>query len=129
MQCYCNSQKEFSICCEPLLSGKSAAETAGQLMRSRYSAYAIGNIDYILSSHHVSTRPNKDRKRILAWTKSVNWLNLEVLATQKGQANDQTGVVEFKAFYQENGNLECLHEKSSFVKENKQWFYKSGVHK
>lgn len=129
MKCYCNSQKSFEQCCQPLLSEKTMAETAEQLMRSRYSAYVIGDVNYILNTHHASTRPSKERKNILRWTKSVNWQRLEVVATQNGLEKDLTGEVEFKAFFEESGKLECIHENSYFVKENKQWFYKTGTHK
>lgn len=129
MLCYCNSQKEFKSCCEPFISGESIADTAEQLMRSRYSAYVIANINYLMNTHHPRSRPTKERKNILKWTKSVNWVRLEVLQTEAGLEKDNSGIVEFKAFYVSNGNLECIHEKSFFVKENNRWFYKSGLHK
>lgn len=126
--CYCNSQKDFNQCCEPILLGIRQAETAEQLMRSRYSAYAVADINYLLNSHHKYTRPTKERKNILKWTKSVRWMGLEILATQKGNVIDKDGYVEFKAIFEENGKLECIHEKSYFVKEAGRWFYKSGTH-
>lgn len=129
MDCYCCSNKPFTHCCEPIIMGNKIAETAEQLMRSRYSAYVVANINYLLNSHHRLTRPTKDRKSILKWTKSVKWLKLEIVQIQTGQVNDNDGYVEFKAFYAENGSIECIHENSYFVKENSLWYYKSGTHK
>lgn len=105
------------------------ASTAEELMRSRYCAFVSANIDYLLKTHYKSTRPNKNRNQILAWTKSVRWMGLEVLNSQKGMSHDSEGYVEFKAVFEENGKLDCIHEKSYFVKENNSWYYKSGIHK
>lgn len=129
IQCYCGSNKPFTDCCEPIINGQCRAKKAEQLMRSRYSAYVVADINYLLNSHHKLTRPTKDRKSILKWAKSVNWLKLEVLKIEKGLAYDTEGYVEFKAFYEEKGKVECMHENSYFEKESNLWFYKSGVHK
>lgn len=129
MLCYCNSKSEYNQCCERFINGAQVAETAEQLMRSRYSAYAVADVNYLLKSHHKTTRPIKDRNSILNWTKSVNWMGLEIIAKEKGTISDSEGMVEFKALYEENGRLECIHEKSFFVKEQGTWFYKSGTHR
>ncbi len=128
MKCYCNSGNEFNQCCEPLLLNKKTANTAEQLMRSRYSAFVTANINYLLNTHYKSTRPTKDRKNILKWTKSVSWQRLEVIRTQKGLIDDSEGFVEFKAYYSENGKPECIHENSRFIKEDNLWYYISGTH-
>ncbi len=129
MLCYCNSNLTFSECCEPIILGKRDAETAEQLMRSRYSGYVVANVDYLMTSHHSSTRPLREKQAILKWTKSIKWVALEIIAHQNGLATDTDGVVEFKALYLENGKMGCIHENSYFVKENGVWYYKSGVHK
>ncbi len=128
MTCYCNSGKTYSDCCEPLLEGKRNAATAEELMRSRYCAFVTANINYLLNTHHKETRPTKERKSILKWAKSVKWLRLEVISTKKGASLDVEGYVEFKAFYEDGGKMECIHENSHFVKENGIWFYKTGTH-
>ncbi len=128
MKCYCNSGKEFDQCCEPFLLNQKIPESSEQLMRSRYCAFVTANINYLLNTHHKRTRPTKDRKNILKWTKSVVWQRLDVINTKQGSANDTEGFVEFKAFYLENGKLDCIHENSRFVKENKLWYYISGTH-
>ncbi len=127
--CYCNSKKAFNECCEPIILGKQDAETAEQLMRSRYTAFVVANVNYLMNSHHPKTRPSKERKNILKWTKSVTWINLEIVSKHKGQENDTDGCVEFKALFMENGKIEYIHENSYFVKENNKWYYKSGIHK
>ena len=125
--CPCGSGRSFATCCEPIINGKSEAITAQELMRSRYTAFTLANVDYLMRSHHSSTRPVKERKSIEKWAKSVKWMGLTVLKTQAGEANDDIGYVEFKAFYMENGKPEHIHETSLFQRENKKWVYVSGV--
>lgn len=127
MLCYCNSQKDFSECCEPIISDKTLPTTAEQLMRSRYSAFASANISYLMNSHHPTTRPTKERKEIHKWTKSVQWMGLNIISKKAGEVFDVEGWVEFKATFMENGKIEYIHENSYFVKENRQWYYKSGI--
>ena len=86
-------------------------------MRSRYSAYALGLIDYLLATWHPSTAPGELE---LA---PVKWVGLEVLQTQ---AVGDAGVVEFVARCKVNGKAERLHEVSRFVREAGRWFYIDG---
>ena len=86
-------------------------------MRSRYSAYVLGYIDYLLETWHPSTAPGELE---LGFTK---WTGLEVL---HAQANLDAGVVEFVARYKVNGKAEKLHEVSRFVLENGRWLYIDG---
>jgi SEC-C motif-containing protein len=104
------------------------AKTAEQLMRSRYTAFVLADINYLLNSHHPKTRPTKERKQILKWAKSVHWMGLHIVSKKAGSESDSEGWVEFKASYIEDNFPGCIHENSYFVKENGKWFYKSGVH-
>ncbi|BBE19032.1 UPF0225 protein YchJ [Aquipluma nitroreducens] len=97
-------------------------------MRSRYTAFTQANIDYLMRSHSIKTRPIKERKSIEKWAKSVVWMGLSILQVQAGEANDEIGYVEFKALYLENGKPQQIHEKSLFQRENGKWVYVSGVH-
>jgi SEC-C motif-containing protein len=92
-------------------------------MRSRYSAFVLGNGNYLMVSHHSSTRRIEERKSIVAWAKSVSWIRLEILDRKKGGANDHKGTVTFNAYFFENGKVDVIHEKSEFVKENGLWMY------
>jgi len=125
-QCSCGWGLSYPDCCEPIISGKKDAETAEQLMRSRYTAFTQANADYLMRSRSVKTRPIKERKSIEKWAKSVCWMGLTILQTQEGEATDETGLVEFKAIYLENSKLEQIHEKSHFEREDGKWVYVSG---
>ena len=127
-QCPCGSGLSFSVCCEPIISGVKEAETAQQLMRSRYTAFTKANVDYLMRSHSVETQPIKERKSIEKWAKSVIWMGLSILKTEAGGPGDEIGYVEFKALYLENGKLQQIQEKSLFRRENGKWVYVSGEH-
>ncbi len=123
MTCYCGNKKTYTECCEVFHLNKGNTETAQQLMRSRYSAFVLANGDYLMQTHHCVTRPIKDKKATVKWAESVEWIKLEVLETINGLENDKEGTVTFNAYFYENGNIEVIHEKSAFVKENNLWFF------
>lgn len=119
MKCPCNSSKLYIDCCKKVHLNIHIANTAEELMRSRYSAFVLANIEYLQKSHHATTRPTKkEKKEILDWTKSVEWIRLEVI-------NSTENTVEFKAYFMENGKLDVIHENSFFCKENSHWVYKN----
>jgi len=66
-ECPCCSGRNYAECCEPLISGAVAAQTAEQLLRSRYSAHAVGAIDYIVDTNHAATRDSIDRAATEKW--------------------------------------------------------------
>jgi SEC-C motif-containing protein len=90
-------------------------------MRSRYSAYVVGDIPYVLNTWHASTRPSAIDPATLP-----NWCSLEIIRTEKGQADDDEGLVEFNAkAFSLHKTIE-LHEVSRFIKVAGQWLYVSG---
>lgn len=123
MNCYCGNNKSYKACCEVFHLNNGKTETAEQLMRSRYSAFVLANGDYLMQTHHKSTRPIKEKKAIVKWAKSVQWIKLEILDTTTGLKSHNKGTVTFNAYFYENGKVDVIHEKSAFVKEDKQWYY------
>lgn len=122
MKCPCNSQNDYSSCCEPYHQGK-AAPTAEALMRSRYSAYAVDDTKYLYKSWSKQTRPSK---KALKQDQSSQWLGLEIIQTEHGTVLDNEGIVEFKASYSADNGVNELHETSRFVRENGRWVYLNG---
>jgi len=121
--CPCGSGRPPAACCGAVLSGNARVQTAEQLMRSRYTAYVLGDEAYLLRTWHASTRP-----ATLALTAApVKWLGLRIVRTVAGGPDDRDGVVEFEARYKPPGRAERLHEVSRFVKEDGQWYYVDGV--
>ena len=86
--CPCGSGSEYSVCCEPLVRGAVQAETAEQLMRSRYSAYVKVETDYIFDTTHPDHREGYDHDGTREWAESAEWLGLEIVTTRGGGADD-----------------------------------------
>lgn len=126
--CPCGSKIAKEQCCMPIINGDKNAATAEALMRSRYVAYTLAKVNYLLLSHHSKTRPTKEKNSIERWAKSVQWVGLQLLSKEAGLENDQIGMVEFRALYIEDGKLHEIHEKSLFEREKGKWVYTSGVH-
>jgi SEC-C motif-containing protein len=125
--CPCNPQNTYKTCCAIAHENIAAVTTAQQLMRSRYSAFVMGKVDYLRRSQHSSTRiSDSEASEIGHWTHTVQWVKLEVLATTQGLVSDSLGTVHFKAFYMENGQLQIIEENSSFVREDGNWTYLNG---
>jgi SEC-C motif domain protein len=120
--CPCGTGLTYEECCEPFLSGSAVAPTAERLMRSRYTAYALGNPSYLLASWHPSTRP-----KAIHLDPEVRWIGLEILGRTRGGMLDSEGTVEFRATYRANGERAHQQENSSFVRENKTWLYVDGI--
>ena len=118
--CPCGSRDGYTACCKLLIDGTNIAQTAEELMRSRYSAYVVGAIDYLVDTTHLSTRKNHKIKDIENWSKSTKWLGLEIVEAT-------TSTVEFIAkFDGENNSIETHHEKSTFALEGEKWYYVDG---
>ena len=111
----------FSDCCGRYVSERSAtpAPNAESLMRSRYSAFVLGNLPYLLATWHASTRPAD-----LTLDAAAKWLGLEVRSHCVLDADHAE--VEFIARYREGGRATRLHERSRFVRERGCWFYVDG---
>ncbi len=124
--CPCGSEKKFTQCCEPYLLKTKKAPTAEALMRSRYSAYVVQNIDYVVDTHHESTKKELVREDIEAWSEEAKWLGLKIIKTDAGTEKDEQGLVEFKCSYELDGKIQNHHEISEFVKENGTWFFREG---
>ena len=90
-------------------------------MRSRYSAYALGETEYLLATWHPSTRPKS-----LVLDPETRWYRLDILSRTRGGMLDTEGIVEFRASYRHNGEAGAQHEVSRFVREGKRWFYVDG---
>jgi SEC-C motif-containing protein len=100
--------------------GIKSAPTAEAMMRSRYSAYATQNADYLVNTTHFSTRKQHTKSAILEWAKANQWVKLAVIAAT-------SNTVTFKAFYVDQNGISQIHwEHSLFALEDGSWFYVDG---
>jgi SEC-C motif-containing protein len=118
--CPCESGLPYAECCGLWHTGMAAgryAPTPEALMRSRYSGYVLGQLDYLLFTWHVSSAPGDLE------LPPVKWLGLEVRsAAEAGDA----GIVEFVARCRDGGKAQRMHETSRFVRQDGRWYYIDG---
>lgn len=122
-RCPCGSGQTYGECCGPLHRGRAAGEptapTAERLMRSRYSAFAVGHHAYLDATWHLPTRED------LTADDTLQWRRLDVLHASGGGPDDDAGTVQFVAHFWDPSMNEFgqVAELSAFVREHGQWFY------
>lgn len=120
--CPCGNDEDYGVCCGPLHRGERQARTADALMRSRYSAFACGDADYLFRTWHPRTRPAE-----VSVDPSITWTGLEVSDVVAGGPDDDSGEVQFTARYESGGRAGSLQERSRFERRAGRWFYLDGV--
>ncbi|CAM2812384.1 YchJ family protein [Legionella worsleiensis] len=125
--CPCGSQTLYCACCGIYIDGNHVPQTPEQLMRSRYTAYSLANIDYI--KHTMKGKPltHFDADAAKTWAQQVTFVRLNVL--HSSLETPHKGFVEFQAVLIERNKLKTIHELSEFNQEDKIWFYVDGISK
>jgi SEC-C motif-containing protein len=122
LNCYCKSGNSYANCCAPFHLLQRKPETCEQLMRSRFSAFILRLGEYLFNTYHPDFRGDITAEQLSE--KSLDWRNLQIIDSKD---QSKTGYVEFKAWYITDGELDCHHERSNFVKEQDQWLYCDGT--
>jgi SEC-C motif-containing protein len=125
--CPCFSGRPYADCCEPVVTAARPAATAEELMRGRYSAYALGAIGFIISSTHPDRRSECDEKSIRSWSEGSDWTGFEIVSAEAGRAGDSEGRVEFIARFTEDRIKKELHETGAFKRVDGEWYYIDGT--
>jgi SEC-C motif domain protein len=122
-QCPCGRPATYSQCCARWHDGplRLRAPDAELLMRSRYSAYVLDQIDYLLETWHPETRPSK----LQANPPGLQWLGLEV--RRHVQVDETHATVEFVARCKQGGRAQRIHETSRFERQHGFWIYIDGT--
>jgi SEC-C motif-containing protein len=121
MSCPCGTEKALESCCLPYIQGKRQPATAEELLRSRYTAFTRGDVDYILSTHHSKTRGDVKREEVEEWSKQSDWHGLHIVESNAGKDSDQEGWVAFLAEYSAQGKRQQHTEQAFFQREDGQW--------
>lgn len=121
-RCPCLSGETYGSCCGPFHRGDALAPTAERLMRSRYTAFAIRDADYLLATWHPRTRPAE-----LELDAGTRWFRLEIVATSRGGMLDTAGEVEFEARWKDAAGAHLMKERSQFLRSEKRWLYLDGA--
>lgn len=126
--CPCHSERKFKKCCRLVLEGEPA-KSPEALMRSRYSAYALGHVQHLMRSTHThgphwQTDTEAWRAELEAFCRDATFVGLEVLGSQE---DGDRGLVDFRATMEGPGGRAVMGERSLFLKVGGHWRYHSGV--
>ncbi|MDQ8202690.1 YchJ family metal-binding protein [Pelagicoccus sp. SDUM812003] len=124
--CPCGTETPYASCCGPYHQGSASPETAEQLMRSRYSAFALRKVDYLFETTFPSSRGAHLRQELAEGIDDPVWTSLSVLSTSQGRKGDKQGKVEFVAHYLLDGKPCAMHERSRFKRYQGAWKYVDG---
>lgn len=124
MKCPCGSGKPLISCCGPYLEGKEDPPTPEALMRSRYTAYTQGNLDYIEKTMKGEALERFNRSASEKKPQEMEWLKLDVLFSEE---EEDIGTVQFIATFRMAGEEHFMHEISSFQKVDGKWYYTKGI--
>lgn len=120
-QCYCGSRQPFSQCCQPIIEQKQSAQTAEQLMRSRYSAFTTGAAKYLVDTLHSSKRTPHLLQELEKYCEITQFKSLTVHHALEHQ-------VKFSAVFKDQFGFFKMTETSNFVFEGGRWYYVDGDH-
>ncbi|MCL2101720.1 MAG: YchJ family protein [Fibromonadales bacterium] len=123
--CPCGSEKNYSLCCEPIIKKTAFAENPEALMRSRYSAYVKGEVLWLRDSLEESQRKDFDEKGARQWSNAAQWLGLTIVNSKVDEENN-SGHVEFIAKFKQSGVAREHHEVTEFVRKNGKWHLTEG---
>lgn len=124
--CPCGSKLEFDQCCEPFLLNIKRPITATQLMRARYTAYAMGTVEFLYKTSSSKVKKEFDADSSRKWAESAKWTGIEIIKEIEGSAKATKGVVEFIAHYTVNETDFNHHERADFAKINGEWCFMDG---
>jgi SEC-C motif domain protein len=125
--CPCGSGRPAADCCLPVIRRERDAVTAEELMRSRYSAFVVGDVDWIVDSHHPDTVGEISREDVEAWSSGSEWLGLRIRGVEDGGADDDEGIVSFRARYKTGAQQVDHVERARFTRHEGSWRFHSVV--
>lgn len=117
--CPCGSGSAYDACCGRLHRGVVQAAGPEELMRSRYAAYAVGDLGYVWRTWHPRTRPESVEP-----SAGLRWTGLRIHAA--GLTDEAHGWVEFTAAYSTAPGPGTMHERSRFERRAGRWLYVDG---
>lgn len=120
--CPCGSGNLLDSCCGRYHSGQPAP-CAEALMRSRYSAYVLGLVDYLLDTTLPVQKSSLDRASISQWSAQSTWLGLEVESAELLGGKPEHAFVTFTARWHDATGEHSHRERSAFVQNQGRWYF------
>jgi SEC-C motif-containing protein len=124
--CPCGSDESYEQCCGPFIKGDKTPTTAEALLRSRYTAYTLKEIDYIYETTHPDQKNQHDQKAAAKWASEAEWHGLNIISVKKGLETDDEGFIEFQVRFREDLETQTHHEMAVFKKVDEKWYFYDG---
>jgi SEC-C motif-containing protein len=124
MRCPCDLDQNYEQCCGRYIDQHQYAPTPSALMRSRYSAFVLGRMDYIAATMRKDALKNFDAHETATWLKDVSWQKVVLFKEQL--KTPRRGFVLFEAYYLFKEKPKMMRERSEFQKIGDRWFYVDG---
>ena len=129
--CPCGSGRPLDECCGPYLEGKAWPDDADTMVRSRFSAYCLGKFDLLVETTHPAYREDLTAQMLEEQTRDVHWLRLDMGPCEKDQPEGENGelfdTAEFYAYYELEGSVRQIGERSFFQRKDGKLYYVDGV--
>lgn len=120
--CPCLSGERYQHCCQPLHQFLRFPATAEQLMRSRYTAYVLQNIDYIVKTTAPSQQAVLNVAALQQWAETTSWLGLRI-KTHIPHLTPIHSIVSFEATFASPQGAQSHYEDSLFVNIDQRWYF------
>ncbi|UUW73642.1 YchJ family protein [Pseudomonas oryzihabitans] len=120
--CPCGSDRSLGDCCGAFHAGTPAPD-AERLMRSRYSAYVLGLIDYLVTTTAPAQQEQLDREALAAWSLGSRWQGLQVLEHRPEPEDPAHARVSFVARWEDGRGAHRHEEHSGFVQHEGRWYF------
>ncbi|MES2821548.1 MAG: YchJ family protein [Pseudomonadota bacterium] len=120
--CPCGSGSALALCCARYHTGDQPP-SAEALMRSRYSAYVLGLVDYLIDTTLPAQQAGLDRAAIEAWSRGSTWLGLLVDTHESFAGHPEHARVGFTVHWHDGDHAQQHHEHSAFVRSGERWYF------
>ncbi|SDT05479.1 SEC-C motif-containing protein [Halopseudomonas sabulinigri] len=120
--CPCGRAQTYAECCQPLHHG-TAAQSAERLMRSRYSAYTLGLIDYLVATTLPAQQGLLEVEQMRLWSAQSQWQGLSVEQVADGPGSDRAQVAFVARWADPDGSQQSHRECSDFKRLGERWYF------
>lgn len=124
--CPCDLHQEYADCCGRYHKEESAP-SALALMRSRYTAFCLGDVAYLQRSMRGKASLHFQPESTREWANAVNWLGLTILQDYAHPQDPTIAYVEFIARFMHKDCVQAIHELSEFHNIDDKWYYVDGI--
>ncbi len=123
-ECPCGSGRVYGDCCQPHIEGAAEPASAEALMRARYSAHVVADLDYVWNTTDPAKADEVDRITARRWAEESEWLGLDIRHCERGGEGDDDGAVEFVCEYRDRqGKRHRHHELALFRRIDGRWYF------